>query len=244
LSTFLGFTAPTGATVFTNKAWIITPIAGGIGFGDFDIQGTVGIQIPTDQQSIIGTAFVTNVAFQYHLFQYLWPEFEFNDTAWSGGLRNGQNQLFLTPGIIFGRFNLGPPTVNLNVGIGYQFAVSPVPRGPGAGDDARLQSRLAAHGPPDLLKYIQAGRILLRLNPPGPQVPSNRSFLIKGILRKAAQRACRRSILFSFHRERRFNSTTQSGAKRVFGWPTSASAWSRSHLRGRINVLSSGSNRL
>jgi hypothetical protein len=128
LSTFLGFTAPTGATVFTNKAWIITPtVAGGIGFGDFDIQGTVGVQIPTDQQSVIGTAVVSNVAFQYHLFKYLWPEFELNDTAWSGGERHGQNQLFLTPGIIFGRFNLGPPTVNLNVGIGYQFAVTPVP---------------------------------------------------------------------------------------------------------------------
>ncbi len=128
LTGFLGFTAPTGAPVFTNKTWIITPtIAGGWGIGDFDVQGTFGVQIPTNGAAPVGTAFVSNVAFQYHMFQYFWPEFEISDTAWSGGLRNGQNQVLLTPGIILGRFNLGLPRVNLAVGVGYQFAVSPVP---------------------------------------------------------------------------------------------------------------------
>ena len=128
VSAFLGFTAPTGATAFTNKAWIITPtIAGGFGIGDFDVQGTFGVQIPTENQATIGTAFVTNVAFQYHIFQYFWPEIELNDTAWSGGLRGGLNQLFLTPGVILGRFPLGPPGVNAIFGVGYQVALNPSP---------------------------------------------------------------------------------------------------------------------
>ena len=128
LSAFLGFTAPTGAPAFTNKAWIVTPtIAGGFGVGDFDVQATFGVQIPTAESSIIGTAFATNVAFQYHIFQYFWPEIEINDTAWSGGLRNGLNQVFLTPGVILGRFPLGAPGVNAIFGVGYQVALNPSP---------------------------------------------------------------------------------------------------------------------
>jgi hypothetical protein len=58
LSAFLGFQAPTGITAFTNRpAWIVTPtIAGGIGWGDFDIQGTIGYTLPTDEQNHVGTS--------------------------------------------------------------------------------------------------------------------------------------------------------------------------------------------
>ena len=47
VTAFLGVTAPTGTPAFTNRAWIITPtIAGGKGWGDFDIQATMGMPIP------------------------------------------------------------------------------------------------------------------------------------------------------------------------------------------------------
>lgn len=129
LTGFLGVTAPTGAPVFTNNAWIITPtLAGGWGAGDFDVQGTVGVTFPLQNEATIGKTILTNVAFQYHFFQYFWPEFEVSDTAWLDGTqRGGQNQLLFTPGIILGRFNLGPPGVNFNIGVGYQFAVIPSP---------------------------------------------------------------------------------------------------------------------
>jgi hypothetical protein len=47
---------------------------------------------------------VTNVAFQYHLLPYLWPEIELNDTYWFNGARGRLNQLFLTFDAIIGPY--------------------------------------------------------------------------------------------------------------------------------------------
>jgi hypothetical protein len=125
VTAFFGVQAPTGSAAFSNNAWVITPtLAGGKGWGDCDIQATVGIPVPLAHQNIIGTSIVTNVAFQYHIAQYFWPEFEVNDTYWANGLRGGKNQVFLTPGIIFGRFTIHD-RVRAIIGGGYQFAVSP-----------------------------------------------------------------------------------------------------------------------
>ncbi len=126
LSAFLGFTAPTGITAFTNRpAWIVTPtLAGGIGFGDFDIQGTVSYTIPTDERNHLGNTLLTSVTFQYHLFEMLWPEFALNDTQWTSGTRAGRNQLLVGPGIMFGRFKIYDH-IKLNFGIAYQVAVVP-----------------------------------------------------------------------------------------------------------------------
>jgi hypothetical protein len=122
---FLGFQAPTGSAAFTNHAWVITPtLAAGKGWGIFDVQGTVGVQLPMSRQGVIGTAVVSNVAFQAHLAEFLWPEIEVNDTYWSGGQRSGKNQVLLTPGVIFGRFQV-TPQVKAIFGVGYQVAISP-----------------------------------------------------------------------------------------------------------------------
>ena len=125
VSAFLGVQAPTGSTAFTNHSWVITPtLAAGKGWGDFDVQATISAAIPTDRYSAIGTAITSNVALQYHLNQYFWPEIEFNDTTWSGGTRNGRNQLFMTVGLILGRFEIGDG-MRLIAGGGYQTALSP-----------------------------------------------------------------------------------------------------------------------
>jgi hypothetical protein len=125
VSAFLGVQAPTGIAAFTNHSWIVTPtLAAGKGWGDFDIQGTVGVPIPTSHEHFIGTSIVSNVTFQYHFAQYFWPEIEINDTYWTNGVRGGKNQIFLTPGIVLGRFPLFG-TAKAVVGFGYQFAVSP-----------------------------------------------------------------------------------------------------------------------
>jgi hypothetical protein len=130
VTAFLQATAPTGVSALTNNAWIITPtIAAGKGWGDFDVQGTFGIQVPTGNSNIIGTAFATNVAAQYHFAEYFWPEIELNDTFWQGGERDGKNQLFVTPGIVLGRFSLGG-RAKLSVGVGYQVAVGPLVKTP------------------------------------------------------------------------------------------------------------------
>jgi hypothetical protein len=126
LTAFLGFQAPTGITAFTNRpAWIVTPtIAGGIGWGDFDIQGTIGYTLPTDEQDHVGTSLVTSTTLQYHIGEYFWPEFAFNDTQWTSGERADRNQLFVSPGIMFGRFQIYN-RMKFNFGIAYQVAVVP-----------------------------------------------------------------------------------------------------------------------
>jgi hypothetical protein len=126
LSVFLGFQAPTGITAFTNRpAWIVTPtIAGGIGWGDFDIQGTIAYTLPTDERNHIGTSLVTSTTLQYHIGEYFWPEFAFNDTQWTSGVRADRNQLFVSPGIMFGRFQIYN-RVKFNFGIAYQVVVVP-----------------------------------------------------------------------------------------------------------------------
>jgi hypothetical protein len=126
LTAFLGLQAPTGVSAFTNHAWLITPtIAGGKGWGDFDIQTTLGFPIPTDHQKTIGTPLVWNTAFQYHIHPVFWPELEFNMTHWFDGMRGGHTQVFMTPGLIFGRFQLFESRAKLIFGAGYQFAITP-----------------------------------------------------------------------------------------------------------------------
>jgi hypothetical protein len=126
VTAFLGVTADSGSSVFTNGTWIVTPtLAFGKGWGDFDIQATTGVAIPFRNQSTLGTPIATNVAFQYHLFEYFWPEFEVNHTYWAdGNERGGKNQVLLTPGLILGRFVI-KDRVKVIIGGGYQFAVSP-----------------------------------------------------------------------------------------------------------------------
>jgi hypothetical protein len=126
VTAFLGITAASGNAAFTNKTWVVTPtIAAGKGWGDFDIQATVGAAIPFRNQSTVGTSIASNIAFQYHLGQYFWPEFEVNDTQWlNGNERGGKNQVLLTPGIILGRFVIYK-RVKFIIGGGYQIAVSP-----------------------------------------------------------------------------------------------------------------------
>ena len=122
---FLGVQAPTGASAFTNHAWVITPtLAAGKGWGDFDIQATVGAALPLSHEAEIGKSIVSNVAFQYHLREVFWPEFEVNTTHWTDGPRGGKTQVYLTPGVVFGRFPLGR-RLKAIVGVGYQFAVAP-----------------------------------------------------------------------------------------------------------------------
>ena len=127
VTAFLGVQAPTGSRIFTNNAWVITPtIAGGKGWGDFDIQATIGVPIPLAHEKTIGTSIVTNATFQYHFAKYFWPELEVNYTYWADGVRGGKHQVFLTPGLVLGRFEV-MQRLRLIIGAGYQVAVEPTP---------------------------------------------------------------------------------------------------------------------
>jgi hypothetical protein len=117
-------------------------IAFGKGWGDFDIQMTISEQFPVGALSSpgntpgmnmtnFGDPILWNTTFQYHFMEYFWPELEVNYEYWPNGEHQGLSQVLLTPGIIFGRFKIGmdSPTrpINLIIGAGYQFAVTPNP---------------------------------------------------------------------------------------------------------------------
>jgi hypothetical protein len=128
VTAFLSGQAPIGVKPFTANAYYITPtIAAGKGWGDFDIQATVGTPWPTSNYSKLGTQLVTNVAFQYHLLPYLWPEIELNDTYWFNGARGRLNQLFLTLDAIIGPYPIPGTRTKAALLFGYQTALTPHP---------------------------------------------------------------------------------------------------------------------
>jgi hypothetical protein len=124
LTAFLGWSLPTGQ--FSNGALhpVITPtIAYGKGFGNFDLQGTIGVGLPTADTSTLGRTIAWNNTFQYRVFRKLWPEVELNSTFFQDGKNDGQKQNFVTPGLVMGRFRL-IGRVGFTVGGGYQIATT------------------------------------------------------------------------------------------------------------------------
>jgi len=124
LTAFLGWSLPTGQ--FSNGALhpVITPtIAYGKGFGNFDLQGTLGVGLPTADTSILGRTIAWNNTFQYRVFRKFWPEVELNSTIFQDGKNDGQKQNFVTPGLVMGRFRL-MGRVGFTVGGGYQIATT------------------------------------------------------------------------------------------------------------------------
>lgn len=127
LTAFLQVQAPTGIQPLTNNAWTYLPtLAFGKGWGPFVIQSTVGGVIPASHSSTLGHQIQTNVAFQYHVLGLLWPQLEVNWTYYPDGQRGGLNQVYLTPGLVVGRFSLSTQRyLKFTFGLGYQVAVSP-----------------------------------------------------------------------------------------------------------------------
>jgi hypothetical protein len=121
--------APIGAPAFTNDAYVITPtLAAGKGFGNLNIQAATSLAIPTAHSDTLGAAWRTNVAFQYHLGEVFWPEFEVNSAHWLDGTqRGGLDELFFTVGALFGPFPIAG-RLGLVIGGGFQFAVAPSQR--------------------------------------------------------------------------------------------------------------------
>jgi hypothetical protein len=124
LTAFISISAPTGQ--FKNGALnpIITPtIAYGKGFGNFDVQGTLGVALPTGNTGVIGRTFSWNDAFQYRVMKKIWPEVEVNYSYFQEGKNDGKTQVYLTPGIVLGRFHVWK-RLGLTIGGGFQIATT------------------------------------------------------------------------------------------------------------------------
>jgi hypothetical protein len=125
LSAWVQLQIPTGQGRLTSHALTVVPtLGGGKGWGDFDIQATVGASLPTAHVDKIGDSVVGNVAFQYRVFRVLWPQVEFSWNYYADGPRGGLSQLYVTPGLVVGRLALGR-RLNATFGVGYESALTP-----------------------------------------------------------------------------------------------------------------------
>lgn len=124
VTAFVGATIPTGSYMNGARHAVVTPTIGlGKGWGDFDIQTTVGLGIPTGDVGTLGTPVLYNTAFQYRVVRRLWPELEVNTTFFPNGSKAGDKQVFLSPGLMVGKFHLWR-RLGFAVGGGIQIAAT------------------------------------------------------------------------------------------------------------------------
>ena len=105
VTAFLGASIPTGSYKNGSENAVVTPtFAVGKGWHKFDVQSTLGVGIPVADAADFGHPIAWNTAFQYHLMKRVWPEVELNSTFWNDGTNDGKKEVFVTPGLVFGRF--------------------------------------------------------------------------------------------------------------------------------------------
>lgn len=124
VTALLNTTVPTGSYSNGSTHGAFSPTLGlGKGWGDFDIQSTASVTLPTGNVDILGTPVGLNATFQYRLFKKFWPEVEVNSTFWTNGKNAGKKQVFLSPGLVVGRLHLWR-RVGFAIGAGVQIAAT------------------------------------------------------------------------------------------------------------------------
>ncbi|HEU0368457.1 MAG TPA: hypothetical protein VFR42_04575, partial [Candidatus Acidoferrum sp.] len=126
LVTFLlAATAPTGSHRYGAGEAVVTPtMAFGKGWRRFDVQSTLGVNLPAAGTAKLGRQVLWNTAFQYQAAWKLWPELEVNSTFYTTGKYAGETQVFLTPGLGFGRAHLAG-RFRFSSAVGVQIAATP-----------------------------------------------------------------------------------------------------------------------
>jgi len=121
---FFGGSLPTGNPPNGIGHTILSPtLAAAKGFGHWDIQTTIGANLPASGANILGRAIIFNTAINYKIKKRIWPMLEQNSVFWSGGVLDGKKQVFLTPGIVLGPFNVAE-RLRFGIGTGVQIAVT------------------------------------------------------------------------------------------------------------------------
>ncbi len=124
VTVFVGASIPTGSYANGAPNAVVTPtLALGKGWGNFDIQSTIGVGIPVGDTNRLGTPIAYNTVFQYRILKKIWPEVEANATSFPNGPNSGNQQLFLSPGLVVGRLRLYK-RLGLTVGGGLQIAAT------------------------------------------------------------------------------------------------------------------------
>jgi hypothetical protein len=124
LTFILGANAATGSHRYSAGDAVLTPtLALGKGWGRFDVQSTFGANLPAGNTAKLGRQLQWNTAFQYQAAWRLWPELEVNSTFYKTGTNAGDKQVFLTPGLGFGRVRLRKG-LRFSTAAGLQIAVT------------------------------------------------------------------------------------------------------------------------
>ena len=129
LTAFVGLSIPSGSDDFTSHHYDYTlTVAGGKGWGDFDVQSTLGYSEPSNGfvKTGTGNTLVSNTTFQYRIAKFFWPEVEANYTYWPSGEHEGLNQLLLTPALMIGRIPISG-RVGVTCGLGCEIPVTDNP---------------------------------------------------------------------------------------------------------------------
>jgi len=122
LSAWALTTVPTGsARNGSTNASVQPNLGAGKGFGNFDVQSTIGATLPTGYPAITasGRPAIWNTAAQYRVGQLFWPEIESNATFYKGGSNDGKTQEFITPGMIIGKCAMHPSDPKSRPGLAF-----------------------------------------------------------------------------------------------------------------------------
>ncbi len=121
---FFGGSLPTGSPPNSIGHTVLSPtLAAAKGIGHWDIQTTVGANLPANGANFLGRAIVFNTAVDYKIKGRIWPMLEQNSVFWSGGTLDGKKQVFLTPGFVLGSFPVAE-RLRFAIGAGVQIAVT------------------------------------------------------------------------------------------------------------------------
>jgi hypothetical protein len=121
---FLGGSFPTGATPNGLGHTVLSPtFAAAKGLASWDIQTTIGANLPATGANLLGRMIVFNTAVNYKIKGKIWPMLEQNSIFWSGGTLDGKKEVFLTPGLVLGSLPLAE-RLHLTIGGGVQIAVT------------------------------------------------------------------------------------------------------------------------
>ena len=153
LSAWVLATIPTGSYKNGSTDASLQPNLGaGKGFGNFDVQSTIGATLPTGNPAITtsGRPVLWNTVAQYRVGKLFWPEIESNATFYKGGTNDGKTQEFLTPGLIVGKCALHPsdPKSRPGLAVGARHADrhQPLPHlQPRAGADGKVDLTSVGH---------------------------------------------------------------------------------------------------
>jgi hypothetical protein len=121
---FFGGSLPTGTSPNGIGHTILSPtFAAAKGLGHWDIQTTLGANLPASGTNLLGRAIIFNTAINYKIRNKYWPMLEQNSVFWSGGVLDGKKQVFLTPGFVLGSFSVAE-RLRFAIGAGVQIAVT------------------------------------------------------------------------------------------------------------------------